>query len=221
MKFGKFVKAALACALCTALFMLTGCNEEAKEQMIADSKAFCEDFKNMDFDAMYALTHDGNKYFNDIYVPDAEGSEALFEAMADNLEYEIGECTIKGKNASVSAYVSNIDMNIIMSNVLNEYFELCEADPENINNIKLDDIIYDKAYDPVAQRRNANTVFNFIKQDGKWVMESNVMIYDDVTGGYMTYYFQANVAANSAMSGVEDESEAASEESVSAEEEEN
>lgn len=194
MKFTKIFAAAL-CVV--SLCAMTGCHEEEKAQMQADAAAFCQDFKDMDFDAMYELTHDKTKYFNEIYVPGSEGSEMLFKSMADNLEYEIGECEIKGDNASVTAQISNVDMNIAMGDVLNDYFEQCEADPDNIDNISLDEIIDEHVNADDAQRRSADTVFNFIKQDGKWVLESNVMIYDDVTGGYMTYYFQANMAVDS------------------------
>lgn len=201
MKFTKAINTILAATLCLAA--LTGCHEEEKAQMQADAAAFCQSFKDMNFDAMYELTHDKTKYFNEIYVPDAEGSEILFQSMADNLEYEIGECEIKGNNASVTAQLSNVDMNIAMGDVLNDYFAQCEADPDNIDNINLDDIIAEHVNDPGAQRRYADTVFDFVKQDGKWLLESNVMIYDDVTGGYMTYYFQANMAVNSNFEDVE------------------
>ncbi len=165
--------------------------------MQADAGKFCQSFKDMDFNAMYSLTHDETEYFNEIYVPGGEGSEAVFSAMADNLQYEIGECKIDGKNAVVNAKISNVDMNIAMGNVLNDYFARCEAEPDNIDNISLDDIIEENINKPDAQRRDADTVFNFVKQNGEWVLESNVMIYDDITGGYMTYYFQANMAVDS------------------------
>jgi hypothetical protein len=180
--------------LCAAVLALSGCHEEEKAQMISDANAFCEDFKNMDFDAMYALTHDGTKYFNDIYVEGTDGSELIFQAMADNLSYEIGECTIDGENASVNAKISNLDMNQVMSDVIDEYFELCEANPDDIDSIDINEILTKHLNDPETARHSSDTVFNFIKKDGKWVIESNVMIYDDVTGGYMTYYFQVNMA---------------------------
>lgn len=198
MKFTKVIKSALTLTLCCgALMLLSACHEEAKAQMVSDAAAFCQNFKDMDFQAMYDLTHDKTAYFNDIYVPGAEGSEILFKSMADKLEYEIGECEIDGKNASVSAHLSNVDMNVAMGDVLNDYFERCEADPDNIDSISIDEIIDEHVNAEDAQRRDADTVFNFIKQDGKWVLESNVMIYDDVTGGYMSYYFQANMAVDS------------------------
>lgn len=193
----KLIKIAALISVCLISITLAGCHEKEKAQMQADVSAFCEDFKNMDFDGMYNLTHDKNPYFNDIYQSDADGSIILFQAMAKNLTYEIGECEVKGKNASVNAKINNLDMNTIMNEVLTEYFEKCEADPDNIDSIDLNSIITEHTESPDAPRNEKNTVFNFIKQDGKWVLESNVMIYDDITGGYMTYYFQANVALGS------------------------
>lgn len=184
----------LTAVLCIVLF--AGCHEKEKAQMQADAAAFCQDFKEMKFDDMYALTNDGTKYFNDIYVPGAESNELIFKSMADNMEYEIGECTIDGKNASVKAKISNVNMNLAMSDVLNEYFAQCDADPDNIDNIDINKIIDDRVNSADAERRDADTVFNFVKKDGKWVIESNVMIYDDVTGGYMSYAFQANMSVN-------------------------
>ncbi len=204
MKIFKKIRKVAAITLCFAtVAALGGCHEEEKAQMKADVTAFCDDFKKMDFDAMYALTQDQTKYFNEIYIPDAEESEVLFKAMADNLEYEVGECEIDGSNASVSAKISNIDTNALMGDVLNDYFDQCEADPENIDNINIVDIINAHLSDPDIKRREADTVFNFVKKDGKWSIDSNVMIYDDITGGYMTYYFQVNMVAMSEFEGME------------------
>ena len=165
--------------------------------MQADVTSFCDSFKAMDYEAMYALTLNQTKYFNDIYNPDAQESEVLFQAMADNLQYEVGECEIDGSEASVSTRITNIDTNALMGDVLNDYFEQCEADPDNIDNINVLDIINEHLNDPEIQMCHADTVFNFEKQDGKWVMDDNIMIYDDVTGGYLTYYFQVNMMAMS------------------------
>ncbi len=203
MKLTQIIKPMLIGAVICTMSIITGCHEEEKAQMQADAAAFCQNFKDMNFEAMYELTNDKTKYFNQIYVPDTEGSEMVFRSMADNLRYEIGECEIDGKNATVNAKISNVDMNNAMSNVLNEYFEECEENPENIDNISLEAIIDKNVNDPEAIRREADTVFNFIKQDGEWVLESNVMIYDDVTGGYMTYYFQTDLAVNSSFADVE------------------
>lgn len=198
MKLFKKIKTVLTVTVCfTALTALSGCHEEEKAQMQTDVVSFCDDFKAMDFDSMYALTNDQTKYFNDIYIPGAEESEILFQAMADNLEYEVGECEIDGSNATVNAKISNVDMNVLMGDVLNDYFDQCEASPDNIDNINIIEIINNHLSEPDLQRREADTVFNFVKEDGKWAIESNVMVYDDITGGYMTYYFQVNMAAMS------------------------
>lgn len=193
----KLIKIATLISICLISLSLSGCHEKAKAQMQADAASFCEDFKNMNFEGMYNLTHDKNPYFNDIYQPDADGSSILFDAMAKNLTYEIGECEINGENAEVNAKISNLDMNTIMNDVLADYFKKCEDEPDNIDNIDLNAIIKEHTEREDAPRRERDTVFNFIKQDGKWTLESNVMIYDDVTGGYMTYYFQANIALGS------------------------
>lgn len=190
----KKIKAMTLLFLCLIMAALTGCHEKAKAQMQADATTFCEDFKNMDFQGMYNLTHDQNPYFNDIYTPDSPTNQLLFETMANNMTYYIGECTVDGKNATVKAKIENLDMNTIMNEVLADYFEQCDANPDNIDGIDLDQIIKEHTEKEDAPRQSKDTVFNFIKQDGKWVIESNVMIYDDVTGGYMTYYFQTNIA---------------------------
>ena len=39
-----------------------------------------------------------------------------------------------------------------------------------------------------------DTSLDFVKQDGKWVIEDNVGVYDDLSGGYLTYCFSVNTS---------------------------
>jgi hypothetical protein len=198
MRFIKGFKALTVIAACVAsLALLSGCNEEAKSKMIDDANAFCSDFKNRDYSAMYELTQDKVEYFNGIYQEGTEGGDAIFNALSDNLEYEILDCTIDGENASVNAKITNLDMSSVMSDFLSDYYEQCEANPDDIDSIDVDAILDTHLNDENAERKSEDTVFNFIKQDGEWVLESNVMIYDDVAGGYLTYYFQMYMSAQS------------------------
>jgi hypothetical protein len=191
MKIFKPFKALTLIAVCIAsMALISGCHEEEKAAMIADADAFCSDFQNKDYKAMYALTHDEVEYFNGIYQEGTDGGDAIFDALSDNLEYEILDCKIDGDNASVNAKITNLDMENIMSSVINDFYEQCEANPDDIDSIDINSILDEHLNDENAPRKSEDTVFNFIKQDGKWVLESNVMIYDDVTGGYLTYYFQ-------------------------------
>jgi hypothetical protein len=35
-------------------------------------------------------------------------------------------------------------------------------------------------------------VFNFVKKDGNWVIESNLGIYSDLSGGYLQYVYEVS-----------------------------
>ena len=51
---------------------------------------------------------------------------------------------------------------------------------ENLKNTE----VYDK-----------DTSVDFVKENGKWIIEDNVGIYDDLSGGYLTYCFGVNYIA--------------------------
>ena len=46
-----------------------------------------------------------------------------------------------------------------------------------------------------AEVYDKDTSVDFVKENGKWIIEDNVGIYDDLSGGYLTYCFRVNYIA--------------------------
>lgn len=178
---------------------LSGCNKPSTppEEVVT---AFLEDFSNMDYEGMYELTQDKHQYFKDIYLDDNSDNTKIFKTLSDNIEYEVGdvETSFWNKDATVEVDIRNIDSKIAMNGIMTDLFSKYEEYEDELDqhdmDAELDQIVEDRLNPETAPRTNTNTVFNLINQDGQWVIESNVLIYDDITGGYFTYYFQNNFA---------------------------
>lgn len=178
--------------------MLSGCGGGPEVGADVVVEEFLQDFKNMDYEGMYALTQDGHQYFKDIYLEDNEGNNIIFSSLSENMEYEIIEVdkSFWKKEATVEVKINNIDASAAMGDVITDFLntyeeyenELDEHDMDQV----LNDIVEQRLSDPEAIRKETNTIFNLTQEGNKWVIDSNIMIYDDVTGGYLTYYFQNN-----------------------------
>ncbi|MBQ9518321.1 MAG: hypothetical protein IJR59_00300, partial [Firmicutes bacterium] len=173
---------------------LTGCynpklNKENAESLV---KEFLEDFRICHYDEMYDLTHDKYQYFKGIYSEKVPTNSYMFGAFSRELSYDIKDVYLTDDEAVVTVHTSNIDAEKILNKIAATYIQACEDDTEN--NLDKDALLLSTTQycfdSPDNERVEHDTVFNLIEQDGKWAIESNIMIYDDITGGYMTYYYK-------------------------------
>ncbi len=173
---------------------LTGCfnknlTKEKAEELVVE---FLEDFRDGNYPAMYELTHDKYKYFNGIYSSEVPSNSYMFNAFSRNLYYEVQDVSLVKGEAVVKVHTDNIDAEKVLNRITATYIQACMDDTEN--NLDKDELLLETTkfcFDSHDNERvEHDTVFNLIKQDGKWAIESNIMIYDDITGGYMTYYYK-------------------------------
>jgi hypothetical protein len=130
---------------------------------------------------MYKLTNDGYEYFAGMYNADNPNSTVLFDAMSDNLDISITKTEVVDENtANVYAHIKTINMYNVLDDIVKT---------ENPTDSTISDAIEKHSADYVEK----DTVFNFIKQDGKWVIESNLGIYSDLSGGYLQYMYEVSV----------------------------
>ena len=153
---------------------------------------FLEDFRVCNYDAMYELTHDKYQYFKGIYSSEVPTNSYMFGAFSRSMAYEVKDVSLVNGEAVVKVHISNIDAEKTLNKLAATYIQACEDDKEN--NLDKEDLLLQTTKfcfdDPDCDRIEHDTVFNLIEQDGKWAIESNIMIYDDITGGYMTYYYK-------------------------------
>lgn len=180
---------------CTFLF--TACKEDvAPEECIEQTNEFVTYFKNKDFESMYEMTVYKDPYLAGTYDENSPIGQKLFGAMADNLNFEITGGSRDGNSAYVRAHVVTIDFNKLLTDVVSEYMEYCKTNAENLTSDQLGDAlesILDEALKN-PQPFEKDTSLDFVKQDGKWVIEDNVGVYDDLSGGYLTYCFSVNTS---------------------------
>lgn len=197
-----FKKTGYTLVLLCAVLCLNGCGKSTKNLTLDNAQTLVEtfltDFKAGDYEAMYKLTHDDYPYFEGIYLPDSESNKLMFAKLSDKLQYDISSVTIEDGEAVVTAHITNIDADKALTNVTSTYLEACENDKDN--NLDKDELLlettrfcFDNFSDEPYER---DTVFNLVEKDGNWTIESNIMIYDDITGGYMTYYYKNMVLAD-------------------------
>ncbi len=186
----KLILLIFACSL-----LLTACKEDtAPEECIEQTKEFVEYFKNKDFESMYEMTVYKDPYLAGTYDEDSPIGQKLFNAMTDNLDFEITGSSRDGDSAYVRAHVVTIDFNQLLTDVVSEYMEYCVENSENLTSELMDEAlenILDEALEN-PQPYEKDTSLDFIKQDGEWVIEDNVGVYDDLSGGYLTYCFSVN-----------------------------
>lgn len=179
-----------------SLFMLTACGEKdvAPEECIAQTNEFVGYFKAKDFESMYQMTKYQDPYLAGTYDENSEIGQKLFNAMSDHLTFEITSGITKGKTAYVKAHVTTIDFNKLLTDVVSQYTEYCKANGENLTSDEMSqallDILDEALKNPVPYEKD--TSVDFVKEKGKWIIEDNVGIYDDLAGGYLTYCFGIN-----------------------------
>jgi hypothetical protein len=175
-------KLKIATSIMLIFTLLCGCGAKTKDmtpEQILD--AFVEDFRACDFEGMYSLTNDEYAYFEGIYDEKNENANNryLFNTMTDNLKVEVTKVDmVDDETANIYTNVSNINM----YNVINDITK--SQDEENVvqNTVEAhkDDIV------------EKEVVFNFVKKDGNWVIESNLGIYSDLSGGYLQYVYEVS-----------------------------
>ena len=146
---------------------------------------------------MYEMTKDKNPYLAGTYDANSVIGRELFDAMTNSLKFEITSGSRNGKNAYVNAHITTINTEKLLTNVVNEYTEYCKSMG---NSLTSDDM--DKALKTILDENLKNTEVydkdtsvDFVKENGKWIIEDNVGIYDDLSGGYLTYCFGVNYIA--------------------------
>lgn len=186
--------------LLTVILSLTliGCSEEKKAAKEIVNK-FVENYRALDFDSMYAMTSDQMAYFKTLYIPDQPDNKKLFQALADNLEFKITKINVEPDTITVYAHTKNIDAAALLKKTVGSFINTLQ-NTENVT----DDITnkaYSEALDNALSAEQTyierDTVYNLIKDDnGNWIIDSNVGIYDDLCGGYLQYFFDTNYAGS-------------------------
>lgn len=177
------------------ILIFTGCKDDvAPDECIAQANQFVEYFKAKDFDSMYAMTMYQDPYLAGTYDENSPIGQKLFSAMSDHLNFEITGGSRDGKNAYVNAHIVTIDFNKLLTNVVADYTEFCILNTEGMTSDQLGEAlenILDEALKNV-ETYEKDTSIDFVKNKGKWIIEDNVGIYDDLSGGYITYCFSLN-----------------------------
>lgn len=177
---------------------LTGCkSDKAPDECVNQTNEFVQYFRDKDFESMYEMTKDKNPYLAGTYDANSVIGRELFDAMTNSLKFEITSGSRNGKNAYVNAHITTINTEKLLTNVVNEYTEYCKSMG---NSLTSDDM--DKALKTIidenlknAEVYDKDTSVDFVKENGKWIIEDNVGIYDDLSGGYLTYCFRVNYIA--------------------------
>ncbi len=178
-------------------FFMTACtSDEAPAECISQANEFVEYFREKDFESMYAMTKYQDPYLAGTYDKNSAIGQKLFNAMSDHLTFEITGGSTEGKNAYVKAHVTTIDFKQLLTDVVGQYTEYCKANGDNITSDEmgqaLESILDEALKNPTPYEKD--TSIDFIKEKGKWIIEDNVGIYDDLAGGYITYCFGVNSA---------------------------
>ncbi len=176
---------------------------EAPQECIDIANRFVNAYSYKNFESMYEMTNDKYPYLSGMYNKDEKINAMLFDTLTDNLEVEITGGNDFGDTANVTLHIKTADAITILSNIVYNFTNLYKQNPDSYKNIDMDKelekIVASYTKNPPMTERDSS--IDFIKQDGKWVIESNVGIYDDLTGGFLTYYFDVNVLQNVGGSG--------------------
>jgi hypothetical protein len=169
-----------AFAVILSLALLCGCGATTAgmtPEQILDS--FIQDYRNCDFEGMYSLTNDGYAYFEGMYDEENANNRYLFGAMTNNLDFEVTNVEINDDTANIYANVKNINMYNVISDIT--------KDTSGSASIVSDTV--DAHRDDIVEKE---VVFNFVKDGNNWVIESNLGIYSDLTGGYLQYIYEVS-----------------------------
>lgn len=181
--------------LVSIMLLFTGCKEDkAPEECVNMTNEFVQYFRDKDFESMYAMTKYQEPYLAGTYDKDSPIGTKLFDAMSNKLEFNITSGSRDGSNAYVKAHIKTIDFNLVLTNVVKEYTDYCKSKGNSLTSEDMD-----KALSSILDTNINNapvyekdTSFDFVKEKGKWIIEDNVGVYDDLSGGYISYCFSLN-----------------------------
>lgn len=179
------------------LLLVTACKEDkAPEECIEQTSQFVNYFKEKDFESMYNMTVYKDPYLAGTYDENSAIGQKLFNAMSEHLNFEITGGSRDGKSAYVKAHIVTINFQKLLTNVVDEYADFCKENAETLTSDQLGDVLENILDEELknAEPYEKDTSFDFVKQDGKWIIEDNVGVYDDLSGGYLTYCFSVNSA---------------------------
>ncbi len=179
------------------LLLVTACKEDkAPEECIDQTNQFVNYFKEKDFESMYNMTVYKDPYLAGTYDENSAIGQKLFNAMSEHLNFEITGGSRDGKSAYVKAHIVTINFQKLLTNVVDEYADFCKENAETLTSDQLGDALENILDEELknAEPYEKDTSFDFVKQDGKWIIEDNVGVYDDLSGGYLTYCFSVNSA---------------------------
>lgn len=180
------------------MLFITGCNNNSAGDAAKAVDKFLQEFKNGEYENMYALTNDGAEYYSGIYVPEEKVNCLLFEFLSENLQYEIKSYeTTDSNTAVVTVELTNVKISDLLDDIQTMYMEYCAANEDIIEDIDLNDLLYQiteyKFNSGEYETETKETEFTLTYKSGKWAIESGIIIYDDVTGGYITYYYKNTI----------------------------
>lgn len=178
---------------------LAGCSkQEAPQECVDLANQFINAYSYKNFESMYEMTNDKYPYLSGMYNKDEKVNSMLFDALTDNLEVKITGGNDFGDTANVTLHIKTADAITILGNIVSDFTNLYKQNPDSYKNMDMDAELEKivKSYTENPPMTERDSQIDFIKQDGKWVIESNVGIYDDLTGGFLTYYFDVNVLQN-------------------------
>lgn len=179
----------------SAFVLLTGCQSDTPpDECVAQANEFVGYFKEKDFESMYAMTKYKDPYLAGTYDENSIIGQKLFDAMSDHLTFEITGGSRNGSDAYVNAHITTIDFKDLLTNVVSEYTQYCKLNAENASSEELssalESILDEALQNPTPFEKD--TSIDFVKEKGKWIIEDNVGIYDDLSGGYINYCFGLN-----------------------------
>lgn len=177
-------------------FVLTGCgkSDTPPEECVKQAQEFVDHFKALDFEAMYAMTKHQDPYLAGTYDKDSAIGRKLFNAMSEHLTFEITGGSKDGKDAFVNAHITTINFKELLTRVVREYVEYVKTSGEGASDEQmqqaLETILDEALKNPTPYEKD--TSVDFVKEKGKWIIDDNVGIYDDLSGEYISYCFSVN-----------------------------
>lgn len=195
----KFIKSCVFILL--FVFMLTGCN---KSKAIGDDEAkalvkdFINTFQKCEYENLYPLTSDGGEYYRGIYIPEEATNELLFNYFSEKLDYNIKSVKkVNDTTVTVNVELTNVKAEELVERIQAQYLAYCQANEDVLDDIDLSDLLYkvmeyELGKDDI-ETQTVETEFNVIYNSDKWILEGGIIIYDDMTGGYITYYYKNNI----------------------------
>ncbi len=176
---------------------LVGCganNSEASKECIEKTNEFLTYFKNKDFESMYNMSLYKDQYLAGTYNKDSVIGRMLFDSMTQGLSYEIKDTVENGDNVYVKFHIVTKDYNDVLSRVVGYYTDFLKKAGDTMTSEEIDDVLETILDEQLKSAKvyEKDTQLDFIKKDGKWIIEENVGVYDDITGGYLSYCFNMN-----------------------------